>query len=120
MSTIREETVELSPSGSAPLLASELLAIAAATDNPYRVDDVRTTSSGPRGLAFLVPVGLYELWDATVRTPAAEAKAEEKAAVEQAKNKGGRRRAAAPAAPAGAEKTDEAAAEVTEEEVADA
>lgn len=119
MSTISEESVELSPSGSAALLAKELLDIAAATGNPYRVDDVRTTSSGPRGLAFLVPLGLYELWDATVRTPAAEAKAEEKAAVEQAKNKGGRKRAA-PAPAAGAEKTDEAAAEVTEEEVADA
>lgn len=90
MTTISEETVELSPQGNAPRLAAELLALAADDSNTYRVEDVKTTTSGPRGLAFLVPVGLYELWDASVAAPAAEAKADEKAATEQAKNTGTR------------------------------
>lgn len=58
-----EEIVEMTPAGNAKLLAQQLLAVAADPDNTYRVDDVKTTTSGPRGLAFLVPAGLYDIWN---------------------------------------------------------
>lgn len=58
-----EEIVEMTPAGNAKLLAQELLAVAADPDNIYRIDDVKTTTSGPRGLAFLVPAGLYDIWN---------------------------------------------------------
>lgn len=61
-----EEIVEMTPAGNAKLLAQQLLAVAADTDNTYRIDDVKTTSSGPKGLAFLVPVGLYDIWNLEV------------------------------------------------------
>lgn len=69
-----EETVEITPNGSPAEMAKQLLAVAESADNDYTVDDVRTTTSGPMGLAFLVPLGLYEAWSGvpTARTEQAE------------------------------------------------
>lgn len=55
-------TVEITPSGNASVLAQQLLAVAAADDR-FRVEDVLTTTSGPRGLAFLVPPELHAAWE---------------------------------------------------------
>jgi len=57
-------TVEITPSGSAALIAQQLLAVAEA-DERFRVDDVKTTTYGPMGLAFLVPDELHEAWAKT-------------------------------------------------------
>lgn len=54
-------TVEITPSGSAKLIAQQLLAVAE-TDPRFTIDDVKTTTSGPMGLAFLVPEELHEAW----------------------------------------------------------
>lgn len=56
-------TVEITPSGSAKTTAQQLLEIAE-TDPRFRIDDVKTTTDGPLGLAFLVPDALYEAWEA--------------------------------------------------------
>lgn len=61
-----EELVEMTPSGKAAVLAQQLLEVAADPDNTYRIEDVKTTTAGPRGLAFLVPAGLYDIWNFTV------------------------------------------------------
>ena len=55
-------TVEITPSGSAAVTARQLLDIAE-TDPRFRIEDVKTTTDGPMGLAFLVPDDLYEVWD---------------------------------------------------------
>lgn len=55
------ETVEITPSGSASLLAQQLLAVAEA-DPRFTVNDVKTTTFGPMGLAFIVPTALHETW----------------------------------------------------------
>lgn len=70
-----EETVELTPNGDASGLAQQLLAVA--VDLGLMPDVVRTTSSGPRGLAFIVPPEVHEAWEAAYLTPVKEAKAEE-------------------------------------------
>lgn len=59
-----EETVEISPGPAATRIAQELLAVAAHEGNDYGVNHVATTTFGPQGLAFTVPRGLFELWDA--------------------------------------------------------
>ena len=61
-----EEIVEVTPGGDASELARQLLAVAADPSNRYRVEDVKTTTAGPMGLAFLLPVGLYEAWQASL------------------------------------------------------
>lgn len=70
-----DEYVELTPSGEARELAAQLLAAAAEAGLP--ADAVRTTTHGPMGLAFLVPVAVHEAWEAAYITPAEEAKAAE-------------------------------------------
>lgn len=54
-------TVEITPSGNPALVARQLLAVAEA-DPRFRIEDVKTTSSGPMGFAFLVPDELHEAW----------------------------------------------------------
>lgn len=54
-------TVEITPSGSAADLARQLLTVAEALDG-FTVNDVKTTTHGPQGLAFLVPDELHEAW----------------------------------------------------------
>jgi hypothetical protein len=54
-------TVEITPQGNATRIAQELLAVAEA-DERFRIDDVKTTSSGPMGFAFIVPDELHEAW----------------------------------------------------------
>ena len=54
-------TVEITPQGNASRIAQELLAVAEA-DERFRIDDVKTTSSGPLGFAFIVPDELHEAW----------------------------------------------------------
>lgn len=68
-----EEIVEMTPAGNAKTLAQQLLAVAADPDNTYRVEDVRTTTHGPKGLAFEVPLGLYEIWNLEVNGVSPEA-----------------------------------------------
>lgn len=63
-------TVEITPSGSAKLIAQQLLAIAE-NDDRFTVYDVATTSSGPMGFAFLVPDALHAAW-ADAHQPKAE------------------------------------------------
>lgn len=63
---ISEEVVEVTPGRDAAELARQLLVVAESTDNAYRVDDVKTTTSGPMGLAFMVPLGLYDAWQASM------------------------------------------------------
>lgn len=57
-----EEIVEMTPGPNRSELARQLLDVAARNDNPYRITDVKTTTAGPLGLAFLVPAGLYHAW----------------------------------------------------------
>ena len=54
-------TVEITPQGNATRIAQELLAIAE-SDERFRIDDVKTTTSGPLGLAFIIPDELHEAW----------------------------------------------------------
>lgn len=54
-------TVEITPGTRAPLIAQQLLAVAEA-DERFTVNDVKTSSSGPLGFAFLVPIPLHEAW----------------------------------------------------------
>lgn len=54
-------TVEITPQGNASRIARELLAIAEA-DARFRIEDVKTTTSGPLGFAFIVPDELHEAW----------------------------------------------------------
>lgn len=54
-------TVEITPSGSASLIAQQLLAVAE-NDPRFTIYDVATTTTGPMGLAFLVPDELHEAW----------------------------------------------------------
>jgi len=54
-------TVEITPQGNATRIAQELLAIAEA-DERFRIEDVKTTTFGPLGLAFIVPDELHEAW----------------------------------------------------------
>lgn len=68
-----EEFVELTPSGDASRLAAQLLAVAA--DLGFSVDVVKTTTSGPRGLAFIVPAPVHQAWEWGYLTPVEEAKA---------------------------------------------
>lgn len=71
-------TVEITPQGNAAKIAQELLAVAEA-DERFRIEDVKTTTSGPLGFAFIVPDGLHEVWANPVtaaREPAAEASGE--------------------------------------------
>lgn len=70
-----EEYAELTPSGNAGDLARQLLAVA--SDLGLRPDVVRTTTTGPRGLAFVVPLELHAAWEAAYITPVEEAKAAE-------------------------------------------
>lgn len=56
-------TVEITPQGNAQRIAQELLAVAA-TDPRFRIEDVKTTTAGPLGLAFIVPDELHEAWTA--------------------------------------------------------
>jgi hypothetical protein len=86
-----EETVELTPGADAKGLAQQLLAVAADTGNPYRVDDVKTTTSGPLGLAFLVPRGLYDAWQSSLGIPV-EAEAVEEPTETAAPKRGNRNR----------------------------
>jgi hypothetical protein len=55
-------TVEITPSGPASIVARQLLTVAE-NDPRFGVDDVKTTTSGPMGLAFLVPDELYAAWE---------------------------------------------------------
>lgn len=64
-------TAEISPRGNAQLIAAQLLEVA--VRDGFGVDSVKTTSSGPNGLAFLVPDALFETWAAEfVPKPTAE------------------------------------------------
>lgn len=54
-------TVEITPRGNASTIAQELLAVAEA-DERFRIEDVKTTTSGPLGFAFIVPDELHEAW----------------------------------------------------------
>lgn len=56
-------TVEITPQGNAARIARELLAVAEA-DERFTVNDVKTTTSGPLGFAFIVPDELHEAWSA--------------------------------------------------------
>jgi hypothetical protein len=56
-------TVEITPQGNATRIAQELLAVAEADDR-FRIEDVKTTTSGPLGFAFIVPDELHEAWSA--------------------------------------------------------
>lgn len=56
-------TVEITPQGNAPRIARELLAVAEA-DPRFTINDVKTTTAGPLGLAFIVPDELHETWTA--------------------------------------------------------
>jgi NAD(P)H-nitrite reductase large subunit len=56
-------TVEITPQGNARRIAQELLAVAEAMPQ-FTVNDVKTTTSGPLGLAFIVPDELHEAWSA--------------------------------------------------------
>lgn len=64
-----EETVELTPGNDSVALAQQLLYVASLDSNSYRIEDVKTTSSGPAGLAFLLPTGLYEAWQEFLGVP---------------------------------------------------
>lgn len=67
-------TVEITPQGNAQRIAQELLAVAEA-DPRFHIYDVKTTTSGPLGLAFVVPDELHEAWTAAtmpVDEPAAD------------------------------------------------
>lgn len=91
-----EETVELTPGADRVSLAQQLLAVAADTGNGYRVEDVKTTTSGPLGLALLVPKGLYEAWQTSLGIPVeAEAVEAETATETAAPKRGARTRKAA-------------------------
>ena len=70
-------TVEITPQGNAARIAQELLAVAEADDR-FRIEDVKTTTSGPLGFAFIVPDELHEAWSNAGQ--AAEASHEEGAA----------------------------------------
>lgn len=67
--TAEEATVELTPGTDSVALAQQLLHVAALDSNSYRIEDVKTTSSGPVGFAFLVPTGLYEAWQEFLGVP---------------------------------------------------
>jgi hypothetical protein len=54
-------TVEITPQGNAARIAQELLAVAEAHPD-FTINDVKTTTSGPLGLAFVVPDELHEAW----------------------------------------------------------
>lgn len=54
-------TVEITPQGNATRIAQELLAVAEALPQ-FTVNDVKTTTSGPLGFAFVVPDELHEAW----------------------------------------------------------
>lgn len=56
-------TVEITPQGNAARIAKELLAVAEA-DERFTINDVKTTTSGPLGFAFIVPDELHEAWAA--------------------------------------------------------
>lgn len=56
-------TVEITPQGNATRIAQELLAVAEAHPD-FTINDVKTTTSGPLGLAFVVPDELHEAWSA--------------------------------------------------------
>lgn len=62
-------TVEITPQGNAARIAKELLAIAEA-DPRFRIDDVKTTTAGPLGFAFIIPDELHEAWDSANLTEA--------------------------------------------------
>lgn len=85
-----EETVEISPAGSATRIAQELLAVAAHPGNEYRIEQVLTTTSGPNGLAFIVPRGLFTLWDTAFNgnVPAADGSEDEGQEVKQPARRG--------------------------------
>ena len=68
-------TVEITPQGNASRIAQELLAVAGA-DERFRIEDVKTTTSGPLGFAFIVPDELHEAWVAATLPQAGEAPAE--------------------------------------------
>jgi len=70
-------TVEITPSGPAKVLAQQLLAVA--ENHPdFHIRDVQTTTSGPQGLAFVVPDELHEAWLAAYAPkPAPEASDED-------------------------------------------
>lgn len=53
-------TAEISPRGNATVIAAQLLLVA--ERDGHGVDAVKTTTSGPNGLAFLVPDALYDTW----------------------------------------------------------
>lgn len=85
-------TVEITPSGPANVLAQQLLAVAEADDR-FRIDDVKTTTFGPMGLAFLVPEELHAAWEAAYMVveaveAVAEAVTEVEAEVEAPKRRG--------------------------------
>lgn len=64
-------TVEITPQGNATQIAQELLAVAEAHPD-FTINDVKTTTSGPLGLAFIVPDELHEAWSsANLRAEAA-------------------------------------------------
>lgn len=67
--TSEEATVELTPGNDSVALAQQLLHVASLDTNSYRIEDVKTTSSGPAGLAFLLPTGLYEAWQEFLGVP---------------------------------------------------
>lgn len=67
--TAEEASVELTPGNDTVALAQQLLYVASLDTNRYRVEDVKTTTSGPMGLAFLLPVGLYEAWQEFLGVP---------------------------------------------------
>lgn len=82
-------SVEITPPpGEAPRVARELLAVAEAHPD-FTINDVATSTSGPMGLAFVVPEAIAEAW----ATANAEAAPEPEAAPRR------RRAPAAPAAP---------------------
>lgn len=84
-------TVEITPQGNAARIAKELLAVAEALPQ-FTVNDVKTTTSGPLGLAFIVPDELHEAWS-TANLRAEEAAADADTDADAAPRRRGRARA---------------------------